>query len=174
MPLDVGAKLVTWVYLYCDRNKSKTRDRYIVVSCDGDWQHINKFSGSQLRRTDYRVKDSDCDLVPAQEIRQDSVPITLPSDDECDELPRELMDLENNLTNPTYPSPPPIPTILSDPKTPLHPSSPADKLTEPLVPEITHPDSAAALPPTRNDDDLQPRPTRVRHPPKWLSDYVCD
>lgn len=84
------------------------------------------------------------------------------------------MDLENNLTNPTYTSPPPIPTILSDPPTPLHPSSPADKLTEPLVSEITHPDNAAALPPTRNDDDLQPRPTRVCHPPKWLSDYVCD
>lgn len=71
------SKIGDLVYLYCDRNKSKTRDRYIVVSCDGDWRHISKFSGYQLRRTAYRVKDSDCYLVPSQEIRQDSVPINL-------------------------------------------------------------------------------------------------
>lgn len=71
------SKIGDLVYLYCDRNKSKTRDRYIVVSCDGDWRHISKFSGYQLRRTASRVKDSDCYLVPSQKIRQDSVPINL-------------------------------------------------------------------------------------------------
>lgn len=132
------SKIDDLVYLYCYRNKLKTRDRYIVVSCDSDWRYISKFSGSNLRRTVYRAKDSDCYLIPAQKIRQDSVPINLPSDDECD----ESMDLENNVTKAlTHPSPPPISTILSHLPTPLHPSSPADKLTEPLVSEITHPDS---------------------------------
>nr|XP_022310274.1 uncharacterized protein LOC111115730 isoform X2 [Crassostrea virginica] len=161
------------VYLYCDRNKSKTRDRYIVVSCDGEWRHISKFSGSQLRRTAYRVKDSDCYLVPSEEVSQDHFPKDLP-DDACDEVPYEMLDSENNLTTPSYPSPPPIPAILSDPPTPLQPPVPSDEPTELLISETIQPDSHSALPPIHSDDASQPRPTRVRHPPKWLSDYMCD
>ena len=32
----------------------------MVVSVDGDWCHIRKFSGSQLRCTSYRVKRTEC------------------------------------------------------------------------------------------------------------------
>jgi hypothetical protein len=53
------------VYLHCDHNKTKARDRS-VVSCDGKWRHISKFHGSQLRHTGYRVKDSNCFLVPSE------------------------------------------------------------------------------------------------------------
>ena len=48
------------VYLYADGNKCRARDRYLVVSVDGDWCHIRKFSGSQLRCTSYRVKRTEC------------------------------------------------------------------------------------------------------------------
>ena len=161
------------MYLYCDRNKSKTRDRYIVVSCDGEWRHISKFSGSQLRRTAYRVKDSDCYLVPSEEVSQDHFPKDLP-DDACDEVPYEMLDSENNLTIPSYPSPPPIPAILSNPPTPLQPPVPSDGPTELLISETIQPDSHSALPPIHSDDASQPRPTRVRHPPNWSSDYMCD
>ncbi|KAJ8396457.1 hypothetical protein AAFF_G00017630 [Aldrovandia affinis] len=48
------------VYLYGDRNKSKARDRYLVTGVDGAWCNIRKFTGTQLRRTSYRVRLGDC------------------------------------------------------------------------------------------------------------------
>ena len=37
------------VYLYCDRNKSRRRDPYLVTSIDGAWCQVRKFVGAQLR-----------------------------------------------------------------------------------------------------------------------------
>ena len=37
------------VYVKADRDKSRALDRYIIVSIDGEWCFIKKFSGSQLR-----------------------------------------------------------------------------------------------------------------------------
>ena len=53
------------VYLYADRNKTRSRCRYIVVSTDGSWLNISKFIGTQLRATSYRVKRSECYKVVA-------------------------------------------------------------------------------------------------------------
>ncbi|KAJ8347455.1 hypothetical protein AAFF_G00199510, partial [Aldrovandia affinis] len=43
------------VYLYGDQNKSKACDRYLVTGVDDAWCNIRKFTGTQLRRTSYRV-----------------------------------------------------------------------------------------------------------------------
>ncbi len=48
------------VYLYSDRNKSRARSRYLVISSDGMWCNVRKFTGSQLRRASYRVRLTDC------------------------------------------------------------------------------------------------------------------
>ncbi|KAL1265735.1 hypothetical protein QQF64_003762 [Cirrhinus molitorella] len=48
------------VYLFSDRNKSRARSRYLVLSSDGMWCNVRKFTGSQLRRTSYRVRLTDC------------------------------------------------------------------------------------------------------------------
>ena len=42
------------VYIYADRNKTRSLCRYIVVSTDGSWLNISKFIGTQLRATSYR------------------------------------------------------------------------------------------------------------------------
>ena len=52
------------VYLYCDRNKSCGRDRYLVMSMDGAWCQYRKFVGSQLRSTTYGIKKAECYKVP--------------------------------------------------------------------------------------------------------------
>ena len=39
------------VYLISGKDKSRARDRYIVVSIDFRWCFVKKFSGSQLRGT---------------------------------------------------------------------------------------------------------------------------
>ena len=52
------------VYLYDDRNKFKARDRYLIVEINDEWCTINKFTGSQLRNTSYKVKVTECYKVP--------------------------------------------------------------------------------------------------------------
>ena len=52
------------VYLYSDRDKSRARSRYLLVSIDGEWCFIKKFSGNQLRSSSYKVKRKECYLVP--------------------------------------------------------------------------------------------------------------
>ena len=48
------------VYLYSDRNKSKARNHYLVISVEGDWCNIGRFSGSQLCCCSYCVKRTEC------------------------------------------------------------------------------------------------------------------
>ncbi len=48
------------MYLFSDRNKSRARSRYLVLSSDGTWCNVRKFTGSQLRRASYRVRLTDC------------------------------------------------------------------------------------------------------------------
>ena len=61
-PLQVG----DLVYVKSDRDKSRARDRYIIVtgSIGGKWCFIKKFSGLQLRATSYKVKLAECYAVP--------------------------------------------------------------------------------------------------------------
>ena len=48
------------VYLISDKDKSRARDRYIMVSIGFPWCFVKKFSRSQLRATSYKVKLSEC------------------------------------------------------------------------------------------------------------------
>ena len=48
------------VYLFCDRNRSQSRDRYLVVLVDGEWCNVRKFVGSQLRNVSCRVRKNEC------------------------------------------------------------------------------------------------------------------
>ena len=52
------------VYLPLDRDKTKPRHRYLVVSLEKPWCLIRKFTGNQLRASPYKVRISDCHLVP--------------------------------------------------------------------------------------------------------------
>ena len=63
-PLQVG----DIVYLFSDKDKSRARDRYVVVSIDTPWCFMKTFRGSQLRATSYKVKLSECYSVPSSVI----------------------------------------------------------------------------------------------------------
>ena len=52
------------VHLYCDQNKYRGRDHYLVTSSDGTWCQVRKFVGSQLWSTTYRIKKAECYEVP--------------------------------------------------------------------------------------------------------------
>ena len=48
------------LYQNSDRNKSCSRDRYLVVSVENNWCNVRKFVGLQLRNFSYRVKTCEC------------------------------------------------------------------------------------------------------------------
>ena len=60
MPVQVG----DLVHITSDGSKAHARNRYVVVSVDGLWCHVCKFTGSQLRSTFYRVERSECYRFP--------------------------------------------------------------------------------------------------------------
>ncbi|CAB4043159.1 Retrovirus-related Pol poly from transposon opus [Paramuricea clavata] len=54
MPPSPNLHVGDLVYLSADRDKSSARDRYLIVSVDGQWSNIQKFRGSQIHNTSYR------------------------------------------------------------------------------------------------------------------------
>ena len=81
--IDVG----DLVYLHSDLNKSRARDRYIVVAIGLPFCDIKKFIGSQLRSSSYYAKLSECFKVPsdlADPIRAPPALYRHESDDEHD------------------------------------------------------------------------------------------
>ena len=104
-PLQVG----NLVYVKADRDKSRVRDRYIIVSIDGEWCFIKTFSGSQLRATSYKVKPAECYSVPST-IPTVIHPLISPAhdDDECDKsseppLPCQPLSTPQDLVRPHSP-----------------------------------------------------------------------
>ena len=90
------------VYLYAERNKTRSRCRYIAVSTDGSWHNISKFIGNQLRATSYRVKRAECYKVVA-----DTPDSTVTYEDEIDvpmtDATPELPSIPAQLSYPALP-----------------------------------------------------------------------
>lgn len=158
------------VYLYADRNKTCSRDRYLVVSVEGPWCSLRKFTGSQLRDFTYRVKLSDCYKVP----------VTSPGD-KCSTSYDDASD-DDTPVSPSVPQvvpplPPAIPPEIASVPAFTGPSesclvpteqsagSAAPSLGLPEAPEASHADPDGASSPPR-------RGTRLRHLPSHLNDYV--
>ena len=115
LPVSPEIEIGDIVYLRCDGNKTKSRDRYLVVAVETPWCNIRKFIGSQLRQNSYRVRCSDCYRV-SYELPQLENTQRIPShsDDEDDE---RIHDVSSPPSVPTIPKaisdPPTIPSIIS-------------------------------------------------------------
>ena len=107
------------VYLYCDRNKSKARDCYLVISVEGDCCNIHKLSGAQLHCNSYHVKHTECYKVLSDLPNSTIFRYVSDSSDEDDpqqspaNAPLEL---------------PVIPTEIATPPIPDTPQQPSDNL----------------------------------------------
>ena len=148
-PLQVG----DLVYVKSDRDKSCACDRYIIVSIDGEWCFIKKFSGSQLRTTSYKVKLAKCYAVP-NTLPPPSYHSVVPTldDDECQEI-AEQPSAPPDLLRPPSPDPPA--------STPHHAEHQED----------TTPSDTDRLPiPVPSE----PRPQQARRPPAYLQEYILD
>ena len=143
------------VYLYADRNKTRSRCRYIVVSTDGSCLNISKFIGTQLRATSHRVKRAVCKNVVADAADstvmyecKDEIDAPIP-----DDTPEPLPSIPAQLSYPAQPdeaqpmqaAPQHRPLIASDEK----PQYSADEQDVPT-------------------EQLPRRSTRIRKPPDYL------
>ena len=149
------------VYLHSDRNKSRARDRYLVVSIDAPFCNIRKFVGSQLPSSSYRVKLSECFKVPSE--IDDTSPFSTPhaSDDPADNSDREPEPL-------SLPPPPDIPDAISVPTLQGSPQHAASQPAEQSRVEQRSSDHAAA--PTPANDYAVQAPYRDSDPSETLSD----
>jgi len=62
------------VYLISDRDKNSPRNRYLVVSVEGEWCGIRKFIGNTLKSNSYRVKMAEVYKVPPTTLHIDTLP----------------------------------------------------------------------------------------------------
>ena len=166
------------VYLVCDRNKHQPRPRYIVASRDGQWLNLKKFTGSQLRTTTYRIKQSECYKVPQDHVLDDSLlpSATYPDTDEDQpvtsppvrepEPPRNMVPLPGEYMPPSPPSGGRV-----DPRSHMHDIDTPSQ--EPIgIPPINEPPDDQHNP---SGSHLQPatmshRPVRSQSSPAWLKD----
>ena len=175
------------VHLYTDLNKTKGRERYLVVSVDYPYCVLRKFTDRQFRGPTYRVKLEQCFLVPGEfdphvtSCRQ-RYPFSQADDaeeeDDCLTLPAEPVKTIEPVAAVT--SPPMMTT--SPPMTTQPPEAPAAAPT-PLTPipdEISTPEPPTSdnrTQPSSLDADTTPRstrPKRVTRPPEYLKEYVLD
>ena len=157
------------VYLYSDRNKTRARDRYLVVEVTGPFCNVRKFVGSQLRSTSYRVKMSECYRVPSEVVNFRPPTSNGDADSSSDETPP---------TRPVPPPPPVIPCEISTPSTqevpcldglPTSHNEPCDTRT--------HPDQAGDSHASDSESDAPPPPrrsTRERRRPARYEDFDMD
>ena len=155
------------VYLYSDRNKTRARDRYLVVEVTGPFCNIRKFVGSQLRSTSYRVKTSDCYRVPSEVADYRPSAINDDADSSSDEAPP---------AQPVClpPPPPVIPSAISTPASQQVPENDPPAGGH-VLREDTHTDPVIDSPASDSDTSDPPRrSTRVRRRPARYNDFVLD
>lgn len=173
-PTHIQSQVGDLVYLNDDRNKSAGRDRYLVVSCDGQWRNVRKFAGNQLRRSSYRVKDSDLYKVPSFTVTTANRPtmssnVSDSSDDE-ESPPCESLPCEPPLTQPPSQEHDHVTGIQLNESLQPHqlPNIPAVISDIPTASKDASTDSCDDRSPGQNTD----RPQRTRKTPKWLNDYI--
>lgn len=94
IPPKCSAKVGDLVYVKSDKSKGKARERYLVISEEGDWLSIRKFTSTQLRAFAYRVKRSEVYSVPYPPDK----PLRPKTDNECDEaddFPQDMDEADN-------------------------------------------------------------------------------
>ena len=180
-PLQVG----DLVYLVSDKDKSRVRDRYIVVSIDPPWWFVKKFSDSQLRASSYKVKLFECFPVPPSVVVSNHP--DPPAYQDKDEEPLSVTPAAPSTpVRPTLspPAPPELTTVPSDDEqspslasadttidVPFHTPSSAFVPEQPctsIVATDQSPSSSSCSPP----EPPGPRSQRQRRPPSYLNDSV--
>ena len=158
------------IYLYADKDKSKARPRYIVVSVADDWCYVKKFVGRQLRSNSYKVKVNECYRVPSElpvvvkpfrSVEYDTEDLNDAAVPSSIEYPDTDNSKEASLPDPPVIEPKfsmPVPIVLS---TPLESCCSSSDVREDIESDVVQATS-----------DTPSRPHRDRKMPSYLNDYV--
>ena len=104
------------VYITSDASKTRACDQDLVVSIDGSWCNVWKFTGSQLRCTSYCIKLSECYRVPSQ--IEPTPNLSRRFSPDADENIAEEPAVSSVPQSPCYVVPPQIPEVLATPPSP--------------------------------------------------------
>jgi len=151
---DANINVGDLVYLHSDRDKTRARDRYLVVSTDIDWVYIRKFTGKQLQNASYKVKRSECFKVPSTLLIPDIPNVSVNEEDHDISVPIR----HDEMLEPSTHSPAP-----EDSSQPLELHNPDDALLEEVEPIIQE------LECNMPDSSHSTRSQRNRKPPDRLS-----
>ena len=171
------------VYIISDGSKTRARDRYLVVSIDGSWCNVRKFTGSQLRSTSYRVKLAECFRVydkspppplPTLQSPRESTSTLVPQ--LPPPVPVELSQPRMHDTNPQIPPRalnipyPPLEMMEGVPERPTYSEHPEpDQQTAHVPDSLSSPLTAGT---TFENHTAPRRSSRQRRPPAHLKDFV--
>ena len=159
-PVEDSISIGDLVYLNTDRNKSRARDRYIVVSTEPTWCMIKKFAGNQLRQASYKVKKSECYLVPSQAFDRTGSESDCASDDDVDYLPNAHQ----------MPGPPELPDIPLEIMAP--PNAPNSYSGSDSAQQSSDDAVIAKTPSVSPEGPVRIQPTRERRLPAKYRDFV--
>ena len=154
------------VHLYNDLNKTKARERYLVVSTEHPYLILRKFTDRHFRGPTYRVKKDQCFLVPGEfHPNVTSLHQRFPHDNSDEDEEETIVSNE--------------PGILVQPADDVPPTPHYEEPIPPLIPipaEISVPVShdPAETAPLPDEGALPARPKRVTKPPAYLKDYILD
>ena len=168
------------VYLNADKEKGKCRERYLVVNVEQDWCNVRKFTDTQLRALTYRVKKSECFLVPSYrptnstqrfdiEVEEDETPATTLEQEQQARTRADVENLQPALASHANP-------IVNEQS--VVPEVDESAINTTIVDETT-PEQETSVPSTSPVETL-PSPTSRRSSrqnkgqrPKYLADYKC-
>ena len=178
------------VYVISDLTKHHPRDRYLVVSVEGDWCNVRKFTGVQFRSHTYRIRQRDCTKVPDM-IKQDvlptdkhelendaddehtitrgdplgsQAPIQLPVNSDALDIPEHLLPTYEHINNTTPPA------VCSDRESGTQPKESKLSKSPQSDPVPTQNSETPSVP--IPDKPLR-YPRRTRRAPKHFQDFVC-
>ena len=143
------------VYINSERDKTKPKDRYIVVEVSGNPPYdvkVQKFVGAQLRARIYDVKGGD--LIKVKSYKFPSVNSESSDEDEKDIKEKDEAEVEE----------------ISE----VEEMSSDEDITEAEEVAVApqEPVAAVAPPPSPQAEAVPRRPARIRHPPAWAKDYI--
>ena len=148
------------VYVYSDRDKLKSREKYLVISVAEKDVTVQKFTENQLRAKQYHVKKSDVITVLSEPIHE-----PVPDEHlEDEDIPLQLDHVNPNLI-PEDNQPEPVP---EEPPQLL----PEDNQPQPA--NHDHPDDEQLQPDQQNLQPAHGREARQRRRPAYLAEYVVD
>ena len=153
------------VFLYADRDKTRVRDKYIVVGVSGAQCQIRKFTKSQFRSKVYDVKVTDCYPVMSNALAR-SPPGPIRGFDHCDTSEPDS-DSDTELDQAVLPGHHNTPLPSAPHACEARPPLPVDIVTPPACETATNGGTPSQPPTHETLYSPSSRPSRTRKVPSW-------